>query len=395
MTTWLVSVNPNYYDYEKAFANLGYIEYKSVGNNEIGELAYIYINTTYKAIKYKTVVVEVGMAYEETSNYWLSRYHNPSEKQKYSRYKLIEPISDNRLKLSTFNFFGITNPAGGLKIKEDLLLHIESVFAGKADEDLELSERRERFVNTVDVLSSAFPDISVVFDDEKMVMSVKYCDVKISDIIIEKNMYRIKNGWYISKADKTEVQNVCELQNNLFPLEETLAIGQLFQNIERNSENLLRKQCIKDMREVDDYVQTHQLRGTEREIIAKARINQSAFRKGLIARYKSCCMCGISKREVLIASHIKAWADSSAEERIDFDNGLLLCPNHDKLFDRHLISFNETGKIMISKSLINSDIRLLGIDSDISIEISNVKNQYMQYHREIFGKLEAMTILCE
>ena len=43
---------------------------------------------------------------------------------------------------------------------------------------------------------------------------------------------------------------------------------------------------------------------------------------------------------------------SSKEERIDANNGLLLCANHDALFDRHLISFEpDTGNICISASI--------------------------------------------
>lgn len=40
-----------------------------------------------------------------------------------------------------------------------------------------------------------------------------------------------------------------------------------------------------------------------------------------------CNLCDISTTSVLRASHIKEWAQSSKEERIDANNGLLLCAN--------------------------------------------------------------------
>ena len=53
--------------------------------------------------------------------------------------------------------------------------------------------------------------------------------------------------------------------------------------------------------------------------------------------------------ELLVASHIKPWSISDANEKLDIHNGLLMCPNHDKLFDRGYISFDDTGRILISE----------------------------------------------
>ncbi|CAM5798368.1 HNH endonuclease [Rhizobacter fulvus] len=47
--------------------------------------------------------------------------------------------------------------------------------------------------------------------------------------------------------------------------------------------------------------------------------------------------------ELLIASHIKPWRDSSNVERLDPTNGLLIAVHVDKLFDRHLLSFELQG----------------------------------------------------
>lgn len=92
--------------------------------------------------------------------------------------------------------------------------------------------------------------------------------------------------------------------------------------------------------------------GSEKEAIVKVRINQDKYREGLIQKYKGqCCLCGVNYSSMLVASHIKSWSKSDAFEKLELDNGLLLCPNHDKLFDTGFISFNNDVEILISEYL--------------------------------------------
>jgi hypothetical protein len=48
---------------------------------------------------------------------------------------------------------------------------------------------------------------------------------------------------------------------------------------------------------------------------------------------------GVGRREHLRASHIQPWRDSENDARLDGENGLLLTPTIDHLFDRGFISF--------------------------------------------------------
>ncbi|MDQ7864888.1 HNH endonuclease signature motif containing protein [Peribacillus frigoritolerans] len=84
---------------------------------------------------------------------------------------------------------------------------------------------------------------------------------------------------------------------------------------------------------------------TEKESIIKARIGQSSFKSALLYEEKKCKLCGVTDSRFLIASHIKPWSQSNNYERLDKNNGLLLCPNHDALFDKGYISFKEDGSI--------------------------------------------------
>ena len=124
--------------------------------------------------------------------------------------------------------------------------------------------------------------------------------------------------------------------------------------------------------------------GEEREALVKIRVNQGEFRKGLLRRKSCCCLCGIENEELLIASHIKPWSKSTAEEKTDIYNGLLLCPNHDKLFDGGWITFDKDGKIIISKEISNYryDKILLNIDENKKIDVYDENRNYIKYHRE-------------
>lgn len=134
--------------------------------------------------------------------------------------------------------------------------------------------------------------------------------------------------------------------------------------------------------EEEDYVN---FSAKEREAIVKVRVGQSKFRENLRKRYDNrCCLCGLSVEPLLVASHIKEWSVSSPEEKADVNNGLLLCPNHDALFDKHLISFDGNGNILINKKLTSTEMSKLNINNDMKIAVSEMMMQYMNYHRKIF-----------
>jgi hypothetical protein len=123
-----------------------------------------------------------------------------------------------------------------------------------------------------------------------------------------------------------------------------------------------------------------EVKKTEQDNLVKCRLGQGTFRKDLILYWKGCSVTKFNQMDVLIASHIKPWKDSSDTERLDSFNGLLLIPTIDKLFDKGYISFSNNGKIMISKKLGNNTI--LGIHSKMIINISSKHKKYLKYHRE-------------
>lgn len=83
----------------------------------------------------------------------------------------------------------------------------------------------------------------------------------------------------------------------------------------------------------------------------KTRLNQRFFRSMIMRDYSSCCcLTGLTVPEVLRASHIIPWAEDE-RNRMNPSNGLCLSATYDAAFDRHLVSFDENYRFVLSKSL--------------------------------------------
>lgn len=106
-----------------------------------------------------------------------------------------------------------------------------------------------------------------------------------------------------------------------------------------------------------------QLDDTVKKSVILARRGQGKFRASVEATEPACRLTGVANPSLLIASHIKPWRlCSSAQERLDGMNGLLLTPDADWLFDRGFISFEDDGAIMISPRVDRADLRRLGFE---------------------------------
>lgn len=116
---------------------------------------------------------------------------------------------------------------------------------------------------------------------------------------------------------------------------------------------------------------------TQRELMARARIGQGKFRADLVANWRKgevCALTGLAVPEMLIASHIKPWRDSSNEERLDPMNGLLLAAHADKLFDRFLMSFEESraGFLSVIHPRVRKAVSMLGLRPGLVLNTSHL-----------------------
>ncbi len=141
------------------------------------------------------------------------------------------------------------------------------------------------------------------------------------------------------------------------------------------------------LEQIKEIENNKRLSRNEKTALVKIRLGQSNYRKELIEYWEKSCVTKLEMLELLIASHIKPFSECNENEKYDLFNGLLLTPNYDKLFDRFLISFDKSGKILISSLLEESDLKKLGItkaDRLNSEKISPNHFEYLKYHNDIF-----------
>ena len=124
---------------------------------------------------------------------------------------------------------------------------------------------------------------------------------------------------------------------------------------------------------------------TEKQSIVLARRGQGLFRQRVSSVERACRVTKVSQPEYLRASHSKPWRDSSNEERLNGENGLLLTPDVDLLFDRGFLSFEDNGKVLVSPVADLTAMSKMGLTGDLLGNVgafSEGQKQFLQFHRE-------------
>lgn len=124
---------------------------------------------------------------------------------------------------------------------------------------------------------------------------------------------------------------------------------------------------------------------TVRKAIVLARRGQGLFKKRVMALETACRITGVSRIDHLRASHCKPWRDSNNEERLDGENGLLLTPSADHLFDRGFIGFEDDGDVLISPVAHRDSLLRMGIKIDKVINVgsfSSGQRRFLEFHRD-------------
>jgi len=121
---------------------------------------------------------------------------------------------------------------------------------------------------------------------------------------------------------------------------------------------------------------------TSRMALIEARLGQGRFRVDLIERWHGTCAvtrCGLL--DVLRASHIKPWKTSSNKERLDPANGLLLSANIDALSDSGLVTFDDDGRMLVSKLMPAIERKRLGLPQRLLRAPDRAERSYLAEHR--------------
>lgn len=127
---------------------------------------------------------------------------------------------------------------------------------------------------------------------------------------------------------------------------------------------------------------------TEKQQLIKARRGQGLYRTRLDAIETTCRLTGLVEHRHLRASHIKPWRLSTNAEKLDGNNGLLLSPHIDHLFDQGFISFTDSSDILVSSRLDPEVLRRWNIDPAKHVGTFNTKQcEYLAFHRRNIFRL--------
>lgn len=122
----------------------------------------------------------------------------------------------------------------------------------------------------------------------------------------------------------------------------------------------------------------------KKPVIKYGREGQEEYRRKLLEECPFCPITMINEESLLIASHIKPWAVSDSIERTDPNNGFILSPLYDKLFDRGYITFSKDKRVSISNWLSRQVRERIGIKEKQHFQflpINNEREKYLEYHR--------------
>ena len=159
---------------------------------------------------------------------------------------------------------------------------------------------------------------------------------------------------------------------------------------QKKKQSLFAKRVERELKEdkiEKDIEDSPHLGETEKKGLTTSRRGQGKFRKNVMRRGPRCRVTGVSEPH-LIASHIQPWSVSTSEQRIDGNNGLMLAPHIDHLFNDGFISFEDDGRLLVSSALDTKVLTRWNLDSTLNVgPFTSEQSHYLAYHRtEIFQK---------
>lgn len=167
------------------------------------------------------------------------------------------------------------------------------------------------------------------------------------------------------------------------------ALGELLLELSREDIEVIGEELAPSSdSEIDESIQYEILaKGIQGDLekiqITKARRGQGIFRTNVRLIEHSCRLTGVENIKHLRASHIKPWKASTDQEKIDGNNGLLLSPHVDHLFDRGFITFKNSGEIIISKELSSTVLDQWALDKIHNVGSFNQRqSEFLEFHRD-------------
>ncbi|EIJ0966783.1 TPA: HNH endonuclease [Vibrio vulnificus] len=145
-------------------------------------------------------------------------------------------------------------------------------------------------------------------------------------------------------------------------------------------ENVTPEQGVELIDSVTRLLESLSLPEYEKKALVKQRVGHSKFASLVKQRAHNVCQINSNISRNLVASHIKPWALSKNNEKVDIANGLCLSPNYDCLFEDGYIGFKDDGSIII-RGLSEAEMSAYGLVGTEVIEVASGQTQYLNWHR--------------
>ena len=211
---------------------------------------------------------------------------------------------------------------------------------------------------------------------------------QIKPLLPQKNSPLQSNGsgreFYLTEISEELFALLCRIGGN--PVQSAINSGEGLARRIRNK--FIASESLDDEHEREIKSRTDFVGPLEKERIQKSRRGQGVFRQNVRAVERRCRVTGVRQIRHLRASHIKPWRLCDDKEKLDGNNGLLLSPHVDQLFDGGWITFTDSGDLLRSSRLDRLVLDSWKIPEELNVGAFNEEQKsYLAFHREsVFKK---------
>jgi len=227
------------------------------------------------------------------------------------------------------------------------------------------SRKAQSYLQAIKLIAKIFskhPHLHNRYGDIWSIQSVELADELYQYILEQQKQFRDGKGIFVGESPKSYWEGrFCSAAIKsykefliLHPYEERL--WDIYNNTSKAPDDISKQMLSKKINSSEKLIDDKDFdfstkEGKEKLSLVKTRVNQNFFRKMILHSYaRKCCITGLNIPEVLRASHITSWANDKTN-RMNPANGLCLSATYDAAFDRHLISFDEDYRIILSPKL--------------------------------------------
>ena len=173
-TEWIIAGNPDKYDVVEAFRKLGSIDWVQSTNVAVGDIVYIYVSNTIRAIQFKCKVNAVNKTKPTIDD---SRFNRSGEfdglKGRYMELEMVEEFSTNLFDINVLEQHGFKVPMGPMRVSAEVkeyldivqkLLHAEEMDPDSHDATYELiREVIKAYASMGDLSICDYRDLNLVY----------------------------------------------------------------------------------------------------------------------------------------------------------------------------------------------------------------------------------------